>query len=344
MIRAIGYYVLFTLIVFLGLVYARPADAGSGRFEPPKYRIDLALTGAALDKDGNLYVIVNTWTSRERNLRRILPNHKIDEDFRLARLDVCCTVDPFLVDTDAEGNIYIVKYRRPEDDFVVVKYSPDGELDEGFATGGILEYRFKNPVDLAVRPDGFVYVLDMDVPEVFVVTPDGLEVREHVLQHYTLQRPAKLELGPGNEIYLFDLFDMDFSRYEIPHGVAALNPDGTPDEYFGTGYGGINSGDDPLNYGTFIVDADGSIWVLGPYSDAGPYSGAYHFDHNGDKLDLVSLEFRLGDDDPAVGIISDNENGFIIFEIDNLSLVTIRYDPDGDVREKFSVEIFRSKM
>ena len=90
-----------------------------------------------------------------------------------------------------------------------------------------------------------------------------------------------------------------------------------------------------------VVDSDGSLWVLGPYGGAGPISGAYHYDTNGNLIDLTLLEYRLGDDERAAGIIADNENGFIIFEIENVSVVVMRYGTDGKVREKFSAEVFK---
>jgi len=330
--------------VTLCIVALLPTNPTYADFQPERYQVQLVLSDAALDKSGNLYVIVDSWTSRQRNLKRILPDRSIDEHFRLARLDECCTVDPAFVDTDDEGNIYILTYRDWKGDFVVAKYGSDGELIKDFAADGILEYPFKTPVDLAVNSDGAAYVLDTGTPDVFYIAPDGSEVRGFVEQYYSLQKPVKLELGSDNRIYLFDVFDLAFSQYSILQGIAAFNPDGTPIDNFGTGFGDINSGDDNLNYASLTIDPDGSLWVLGPFADAGPYSGAYHFDPDGNRLGAVQLDYRLGDNDPAVGVTSDNESGFIIFEISELFLNVMRYKPDGRVREKFAVEIFKTKI
>ncbi len=333
------------IVILTTLLLLCPTISAYATFEPPKYQIRLVLADAALDKDGNYYVIVNSWTSRIRNLRRILPDHTLDTDFRLARIDECCTIDPFLVDTDGEGNIYIVKYRVPEDDFIVVKYTPDGEIFKDFAADGVLEYPFKNPVDLDVRPDGFVYVLDKDAQEVYVIAPDGSEVREQVYRYYSLIKPSKLELGPNGEMYIFDVFDTEFSRYEIGQGIVKCNPDGTPVDNYGIDWESINSGFDPLDYQTFVVDVDGSLWVLGAYSpDAGPWSGAYHFAPDGSRIDSVSLDYQLGAGEDLSGITAANENGFILYEINDISLGILRYSPQGKVVEKFSLQIFKTEI
>ena len=321
-----------------------PVHHAYADFTPPRYQLQMVLADSALDDNGNLYVIVNSWTSDQRNLKRILPDRTVDESFRLARLDECCTVNPMFVDTDAAGNIYIVTFQDWLDNFVVVKYDSKGEIIKEFAADGILKYPFKNPADLAVNSDGAAYVLDAGTPDLFYIAPDGSETRGLVDQYYSLQKPIKLVLGPDNRIYLFDIFDTTFTNYDILEGIAAFNPDGTPIDDFGTGYGDINSGRDALGYGTLTIDPDGSLWVLGPFNNAGPYSGAYHFDRDGVAIGAVPLDYRLADNDPAVGITADNESGFIMFEISDLYLNVLRYNPDGKVREKFGVEIFKTKM
>jgi hypothetical protein len=340
--KIVGRTARLTAGVVLCVVLLLPLHPTYAGFQPERYQIQLVLSDAALDKTGNLYVIVNSWTSRQRNLKRILPDRSIDEHFRIARLDECCTIDPAFVDTDAEGNIYILTYRDWKDDFVVAKYDSDGELIKDFAADGILEYPFRTPVDLTVSNDGVAYVLDVGIPDVVYIAPDGSEVRGFVEQYYSLQKPVKLELGLDKRIYLFDIFDRAFSPYSILQGIAAFNPDGTPIDNFGAGFGDIDSGDDTLDYASLIVDPDGTLWLLGTFADAGPYSGAYHFDRDGKRLGAVQLDYRLGDNDPAVGVTSDNESGFIIFEISDLFLNVKRYKPDGRVREKFAVEIFKT--
>ncbi len=318
-----------------------PVDSPAMADDKDRYSLRLILADASLDKDGNLYVIVNTWTSDVKNLLRILPDHSIDRDFRLARFDKCCTVDPFLVNTDEEGNIYILTYVDNISNFVLAKYTSEGELDENYAEAGVVHFPLITPVDMAVSADGVVYILDTEIPEVYVVSPDGLEILEFVSDHYDMIRPVKIELGPNQEIYVFDLFDTVFSPYETDQGIVALEADGEPVYAFGTGWEDINSESTPLNYASMVVDTDGSLWVLGPYEGAGPLGGAYHFDANGYRIGMTTLDYRLGDQDNAVGIITDNESGFIIFEIENVSIVVMRYDPDGKVREKFSAEVFK---
>lgn len=318
-----------------------PVDGPALADNKDRYSLRLILADAALDKDGNLYVIVNTWTSDVKNLVRILPDHSIDRGFRLARFDECCTVDPFLVNTDEDGNIYILTYVDNVSNFVLAKYNSEGELDEYYAEAGVVHFPLITPVDMDVSADGVVYILDTQVPEVYVVSQDGMEILEFVSDHYDMIRPAKIELGPNREIYVFDLFDTIFGPYETSQGIVALEPDGEPVYSFGSDWEGINSEATPLNYASMVVDADGSLWVLGPYEGAGPLGGAYHFDANGYRIGMTSLDYRLGDQDNAVGIITDNESGFIIFEIENVSIVVMRYDPDGKVREKFSAEVFK---
>jgi hypothetical protein len=330
------------ITLILLVILAFPADTNAqSSMKQDRYALNLVLADAAIDNDGNIYVIVNTWTSDVKNLVRILPDHTIDRDFRLARIDQCCTVDPFAVDTDAEGNIYIITYIEGISDFVLAKYGPDGELDRDYAIDGFFHFPFLNPVDLEVSPDGVAYILDLEEPEVYAVSTDGKETVGFVYQQYDMIRPAKLQLGPNYEIYLFDLFDTIFSPYDIDRGIVALEADGSPIYAFGADYEGINSGEAELNYSTFVTDIDGSLWVLGPYEGAGPNSGAYHYDINGNLMDLVLLEYRLGDYDTAVRILSDNQSGFIIFSIENVSVVVMRYDIDGKVREKFSAEVFK---
>lgn len=330
-----------TLLLLLLIILLVPSGTAATAESGDRYAAKLLIADAAIDTQGNIYVIVNTWTSDVKNLVRILPDHSIDRDFRLARIDDCCTVDPFAVDTDAEGNIYILTYVAGVSDFVLAKYGPDGELDEEYGAGGFFHYPFLTPVDLEVSPDGVAYILDLEEPEVYAVSPDGDETIGFVYQHYDLIRPTKLELGPNSEIYIFDLFDTIFSPYEIDQGIVALEADGSPVYAFGADWDGINSGAEELNFASLVVDADGSLWVLGPYGSAGPLSGAYHYDTNGNLIDLTLLEYRLGDYDRAVGIIADNDSGFIIFEIENVSIVILRYGTDGKVREKISAEVFK---
>jgi hypothetical protein len=334
-------YLIRLILPVLLIAVLLPSNAKPMVERQEKYGIKLLFTDATIDKDNNLYAIVNTWTTRGKNLVRILPDHSIDRKFRLARMNSCCTVDPFAVDTDGHGNIYILTYQDWITDFALAKYGPDGELDEDYAEEGVLKYAFDTPVDLCVSPNGVAYILDTGTPEVYAVAPDGSEVLGFVYKNYSLIKPSKLELGLNQEIYIFDQFDLDFTRYEISQGIVGLYADGTPMDDFGAYWGEINSGADPLNYASFVVDADGSLWVLGPYGGGGPLSGAYHFDPNGLRIGATSLQYRHADVDQAVGIIADNESGFIIFEIQNISLVVMRYKPDGTLREKFSAEVFK---
>ncbi len=333
----IALIVILLLLIPLGTV----SNAEIGIKQQERGPAKLYFSDAALDDEGNLYVIVNTWTTTEKDLVRILPDHSIDRKFRLARLDDCCTVNPFAVDVDADGNIYIITYQDWVNDFMIAKYDSFGELVEDYGAGGTIEHYFDTPVDLAVSPDGTAYVVDMGYPDIYRISPDGGEVRGFVLENYDLQEPSKIQLGPDGAIYLFDQFDPAFSRYEIGQGIVALNYDGTPVDYFGQSYGDINSGEDPLYFASFVMDHDGTIWVLGSISDSGPLSGAYHYNADGTKIGEVYLEYRLGDVDTAAGVIADKEPGFIIFEINALSLVVMRYAPDGKLREKYSAEVFK---
>jgi DNA-binding beta-propeller fold protein YncE len=121
--------------------------------------------------------------------------------------------DPTGIAVDAGGRIYVADYTRQR----ILRFLPDGSFDMEFATPG-------PPSDMAVGPDGNIYVIRFEVGQVYQYSSGGV-----LLQSFGspagLDGAYRIAIGPGGTMYIGEQYNTRVSIFQIDQATP-----GTTDE------------------------------------------------------------------------------------------------------------------
>jgi len=202
--------------------------------------------------------------------------------------------------------------------------------------GGRLHFFFSVPVDLHVRSDGSLLVLDQGYRYVYVISPDGSNVSEFIgAQEYYPVRPQRMVMDSSENIYIVDSYDQfDFNR-AYSYGVFKFDSSGKWIMDWGDNSGGINDEwRKGLDLTTMVLDGSDNLIVLGSGFNDGGHSEVFLFDtENGDEVSNDNLQFRLGFDSRYLGILGRLDSGFIVLDEFGFEIDVNYYTTDG-IREK----------
>lgn len=161
-------------------------------------------------------------------------------------------IDPQGLAADGAGNVYVVDARRNQ----VNRYAWNGtnstyQLDANFASAtrnAVASVAIESPRDIAVAPDGKVYLLDSGRKRVLRADGPADTSWEVFKSDPTLGNPYGIEVGPDGRVYVADTDHHRIVRYEA---------DGTSTTFgrFGTGAGEFRFPRD------VAVDIDGRMYV-----------------------------------------------------------------------------------
>lgn len=160
---------------------------------------------------------------------------------------------PSGVAVDAAGALYVIDVSRDQ----IRVFNPDGTPKAAWGTSGFgpgeFGFSFDFPWgDLAIAPDGNLYILDPNLARVQKFTPDGeflFEFAERGSGEGQLLYPMGIGVGPNGRVYVADWQN---------HRVQVFDGDGT----FLAEWDGTKDGGPPLAGPRDIaVDADGIAWV-----------------------------------------------------------------------------------
>ena len=148
---------------------------------------------------------------------------------------------------DSAGNLYIGENRTCQ----VFVFAANGKLRRQFGSRGTDDGQFQSIADLAVAPDGTIYVLDQQAIAVQEFDNQGNFIRgwgRHEMGAQNFSLPSGLALR-GDYVYVTD---------ELRHQVKVFTTGGK----FLTQFGGIGAEAGQLSFPTDLaVDADGRIYV-----------------------------------------------------------------------------------
>jgi DNA-binding beta-propeller fold protein YncE len=132
------------------------------------------------------------------------------------------------IDIDPVGNLYVAD----SGNHCVRKITPDGEVTTlsgsgpGFLDGSLAEARFSSPGDVAVGPDGSVYVADTSNHRIRriamygeVTTYAGSELHGHTdgsALSARLNRPTGLAVSRAGELFIADSSNRAIRMIRVP--------------------------------------------------------------------------------------------------------------------------------
>lgn len=181
---------------------------------------------------------------------------------------------PLAVAVSPDGSrIYVAE---GDGEYALRIFAPDGAL-VGSAVPPHTSPTSRKPMDVAVGPDGTVYVVDRLLRKVLEFEPDG--AFRGTLEPSTIEdwAPLGIAVDDAGLIYVAEAKDLpDFQR----HQIHVLRPDGTVVRSFGQKGDGAA---DLMFPGHVAVDGRGRIWV-------GDITGVKAFSANGGYL--FSLPFE----------------------------------------------------
>ena len=227
---------------------------------------------------------------------------------------------------DQDGSVIVAD----RENGAIRRIAPDGTVSTiaggnglGVRDGPAATAQFAGPVDVAMAPDGSIYVADQFGYRIRKISPDGFVTtvaggggiyappwgedawggfRDGPAAEARFESPSAIALGPDGNLYIAERF----SRIRL------LSPDGYVSTYAGTSWPGHLDG--PRQEAHFFylldldVDADGNVYVLHAMNDvnASPSVAVRMIETNG----MVSTLFAS--DHPAFGGVLANPNGIAV--------------------------------
>lgn len=171
----------------------------------------------------------------------------------------------------------------------------------------------RQPMDVAVAPDGSVYVTERLLRQVLVYEPDGTFREPLTPEGVELWAPLGVTVGPDGLVYVANAYDMPD---QTDHRIYVLNPDGTVVRSFGQ----KGAGSSELMFPKAVaVDGLGRIWVA-------DITGVKIFDSGGTFVARLPMEGDSGVTLPG-GIESVGDEVYITDITNHRVLV---YDASGD--------------
>jgi RHS repeat-associated protein len=197
--------------------------------------------------------------------------------------------DPHGIAVGADGSLYIAdsanhRIRRVDADRIITTVAGNGPAgysgDGGLATAAQLNY----PIDIALGPDGSLYIADSGNSRIRKVTPDGIittvagigpggfsaDGRPATEVH--LNRPYGLAVGPDSSLYIAEFYG---------NRVRRVGPDGMITTVAGTGASGFSGDGGPATAARLnipiglAVGRDGSLYIA---------------DHSNNRIRRVGLD------------------------------------------------------
>ncbi len=212
------------------------------------------------------------------------------------------------VSTDGE-RIYVAEGGG---DYAVRIFAPDGTL-VGNATPPHTTSTTRKPMDLAVAPDGTVYVVDRLLRKLLAFDPDG--TFRQVIEPKGIEdwAPLGVTVDENGVIYVAEAKDLpDFQR----HQIHILQPDGTVLRSFGQKGDGAA---DLMFPAHVAVDGRGRIWVA-------DMTGVKAFGPDGTYLFSLPFEGEAGVGLPG-GLAYDDG---LLYVTDVTNHRTLAFDVTGD--------------
>ncbi|MFQ5790555.1 MAG: tetratricopeptide repeat protein [Acidobacteriota bacterium] len=166
-------------------VFTVPEEKGPRQLE--KIRL------ATRDRLGDIYV----YDERQKKILRFEPSGKLIGAFPDAS-----PREILRMEVDRAGNLVFLEKKGR----AVVIYSPTGQRRGRIEKRGE-KWDFKKPIDIAVDPTGYLYLLDEERPQVAVFDPSYQLVTllsEQNLGGGVLKKPVTLDVDASGDLYVYD--------------------------------------------------------------------------------------------------------------------------------------------
>lgn len=275
----------------------------------------------ALQSDGKLVVAGEHWDTNPNPgvmaLVRFLPDGRLDESFGLGGKvftrvgDSSAQANALVIQPDGKVVVAGWKWENGQAETLLVRYQPNGALDRGFGSEGLLFSTVKatqpNQTGLALQEDGKLVVAG---------TLSSIDTQGNLVSFAVL------------------------IRYQ---------PDGSPDADFGSGGFLISSLGEPhrSSLSTLVIQADGKLVAAGFAFDGQNRAFAlvrYHSDGNLDRsfgVDGLVMLSRPNEYSAALALIALNDGqlaaigGFVDLQADVYRGDLLRFNPDGTLDPSF---------
>ena len=119
-------------------------------------------------------------------------------------------MDPNGIAVDASGRLYVSDYTRRS----IIRFLANGSFDVEFPTS-------VTPTDVAVGPDGNIYVISFDNPVAHQYSLSGT-FQLSFRSPNGLDGAHRLVIGPGGAIYITEQYGNRVSRFLIDQTTAAV--------------------------------------------------------------------------------------------------------------------------
>lgn len=380
-LRFIYSFAFISIFLLVGQESAQSQFLSQPRPEQHADFRSLFIPHAAIDPvSGDFLIVSNTWRyNNTLRLRRFDPDGNPKENFRLQRFESCCEIQPSLVAVNKVGEIFTIQYIDNLSGFNIFKHSPEGELiidwgsdyyldQYGFrrkrevnpdvtgkgweagetslgrvASGGVLNQKFDDPVDLIPRDDGSVLLLDRFARYVYRIVPDGTTAEKFIgNKGYIPVKPQRLLQDSDGYLYLVDETEYDDFANRSKSVVRKFSPDGELIFRWGEGADTINDNwISSMDFGTMVIDGLGNIIVLGGEKSGWNHSEMYVFDREtGQRLSRNLVQNRQGYDQNYAGMLPRNDGGFIHLEAIDFILMLNYYSLDGKLEKTVKIDKF----
>ena len=242
--------VAIVAVVFGGESYAQdnPYRAVEGWAQLPEGKVWGQVPDVYPDGEGNLYVFQRCYSNTCVGLDDVPPIFKFDSSGKLVgSFGAGMLVWPHAIYVDPDGNVWVTDARGVEGrGHVVHKFTPDGKLLMTIGTPGVAgvgQYVFNGPADVAVAPNGDIFVADgHNNDRIVKYSPKGEYIKEwgeegpgtdQLSQPHTLSFDSQGRLFCGdrynNRVIIFDQegnYIAHWSQFGRPSGLY-IAPDDT---------------------------------------------------------------------------------------------------------------------